>query len=493
MIQLSQHFNANGADVFAKACRLGAEGIISKLASAPYASGRSNAWFKSKCGKEQEFVIGGFTDPSNGGPGIGAILLGYYEDGKLRYAGRSGTGFTEQSQRELRTRLDKLTQSKPAFAEMPQGSSKGIHWVQPKLVAQIAFAAWTRDNLVRQASFKGLREDKPAKEVVREVAVAPGDPRVNASIAARVRPRLRSKQSREALKPNLLITHPEKVLDQASGMTKQMLADYYVSVTEHMLPHIAGRPLSVVRCPEGIGKPCFFQKHVGSGLPNGVKSIPVPDRKTGKNEDYLTLDSAEGLVGLAQMGVLEIHPWGSKNDSLEKPDRIVLDLDPDEAIDWKTLSATAANIREKLETIDLECFVKTTGGKGLHVVVPIQAEHTWPVIKEFAHAFVLKMEKQAPDLYVTKMTKTIRRGRIFLDYLRNDRGATAVAPFSPRARPGAAVALPLHWRELHSKSRPVVSVADFAIWKKRLRDDPWSGMPAVKQRLTAGTLREFRA
>jgi bifunctional non-homologous end joining protein LigD len=276
-------------------------------------------------------------------------------------------------------------------------------------------------------------------------------------------------------------------------MTKQMLADYYVSVTEHMLPHIAGRPLSVVRCPEGIGKPCFFQKHVGSGLPNGVKSIPVQDRKTGKNEDYLTLDSAEGLVGLAQMGVLEIHPWGSKNDSLEKPDRIVLDLDPDEAIDWKTLSATAANIREKLEAIDLECFVKTTGGKGLHVVVPIQAEHTWPVIKEFAHAFVLKMEKQAPDLYVTKMTKSIRRGRIFLDYLRNDRGATAVAPFSPRARPGAAVALPLHWRELHSKSRPVVSVADFAIWKKRLRDDPWSGMPAVKQRLTADTLREFRA
>jgi bifunctional non-homologous end joining protein LigD len=493
VIQLNEHFNANGPDVFAGACKLGAEGVVSKLASAPYSPGRSDTWFKSKCGREQEFVIGGFTDPSNGGSGIGAILVGYFEGGKLRYAGRSGTGFTEQSQRELRNRLEKLVQSKPAFAEMPQGSSKGIHWVQPKLVARIAFASWTRDNMVRQASFKGLREDKPANEVAREVAVAPNEPRAESSLPARVKPRLRTNRASEVPRSNLPITHPEKVLDEASGMTKLMLAEYYETVAEHILPHIAGRPLSVVRCPEGTGKPCFFQKHAGSGLPNGVKSIPVPDRKTGKSEDYLTLDSAEGLVGLAQIGVLEIHPWGSRNDSLEKPDRIVFDLDPDEAINWKTLAGTAASVREKLKALGLESFVKTTGGKGLHVVVPFRAEHEWPVVKNFAHAFVLKMEKESPGLYVTKMTKSIRKGRIFLDYLRNDRGSTAVAPFSTRARPGAAVALPLHWRELNSKSKPAGSVADFSVWKKRLRDDPWSGMAALKQRLSAGTLREFGA
>jgi bifunctional non-homologous end joining protein LigD len=493
VIQLNEHFNANGADVFAKACSLGAEGIVSKLASAPYAPGRNDVWLKSKCGREQEFVIGGFTEPSKGGSGIGAILLGYYEGGKLHYAGRSGTGFTEQSQRELRNRLEKLSQSKPAFTEMTQGSSRGIHWVQPKLVAKIAFASWTLDNLIRQASFKGLREDKPASEVVREVPVAPNKPQANSSLPARVRPRLSSSRASEVHTSNLPITHPEKVLDQASGMTKQMLAEYYESVAEHILPHIAERPLSVVRCPEGTGKPCFFQKHAGSGLPNGVKSIPVPDRKTGKNEDYLTLNSAEGLVGLAQIGVLEIHPWGSRNDSLERPDRIVFDLDPDEAIDWKTLAGTAVSVRERLEALGLESFVKTTGGKGLHVVVPFRAEHDWPVVKNFAHAFVLKMEKEKPGLYVTKMTKSIRKGRIFLDHLRNDRGSTAVAPFSTRARPGAAVALPLHWRELNSKTKPVASVADFSAWKKRLRDDPWSGMASVEQRLSAGILREFGA
>jgi len=492
VIQLSEHFSGKGAIVFAKACNLGAEGIISKLSSAPYAPGRTSAWLKSKCTKEQEFVIGGFTDPSTGGPGIGAILVGYFKGNKLLYAGRSGTGFTEQSQRELRKRLDALTQSKPAFAEMPQGVSKGVHWVKPKLVAQIAFASWTRDNLVRQASFKGLREDKPATEVVREVPVEPSKLGVASYLPAKGKPRLRANRSDDAhTANNLLITHPEKVLDQATGMTKEMLADYYVSVADHMLPHIAERPLSLVRCPEGIGKPCFFQKHVGSGLLKGMKSIPVPDLKSGKTEDYLTLDSTEGLIGLAQMGVLEIHPWGSKNDSLEKPDRIVIDLDPDEAIAWKTLAATATRIREELEALDLQCFVKTTGGKGLHVVVPIRPEHTWPVVKEFTRALVLKMEKQTPELYVTKMTKAIRKGRIFLDYLRNDRGATAVAPFSPRARAGAAVALPLHWRELNAKTRPAGSVADFSAWKKRLRDDPWAGMADVRQRLTIGALRAF--
>jgi bifunctional non-homologous end joining protein LigD len=489
VIQLCEHFNGNGTRVFEKACSLGAEGIVSKPASASYAPGRNAGWLKSKCGQEQEFVIGGFTDPSKDGPGLGAILIGYYEGGKLRYAGRSGTGFTELSQRELRRQLDQLSQTKPPFVEMPQGTSKGVHWVQPKLVAKIAFAAWTADNLLRQASFKGLREDKPASEVVREVAVASNEASSDAPSPASAKGRPRSSDSTGSRLSKLPITHPEKVLDETSGMTKRMLAEYYMSVADHMLPHIAERPLSVVRCPEGIGKPCFFQKHIGIGMPEGIKTIPVPDLKTGESEDYLTVDSAQGLVGLAQMGVLEIHPWGARNDSLEKPDRIVFDLDPDAEIDWRTLAGTAALVRERLMAFGLESFVKTTGGKGLHVVAPIRAEHAWPAVKEFTHSLVLKMEKQSPDLFVTKMTKSIRKGRIFLDYLRNDRGATAVAPFSPRARPGASLALPLRWNELNSKTRPVASVADFATWKKRLRDDPWSGMNSIKQRLSASALR----
>jgi bifunctional non-homologous end joining protein LigD len=226
------------------------------------------------------------------------------------------------------------------------------------------------------------------------------------------------------------------------------------------------------------------------GMPKGVKSVPVPDKKTGKIEDYLTIDSAEGLVGLAQMGVLEIHPWGSTNGSLEKPDRIVFDMDPDEAIDWKTLTATAREFRSRLEELGLESFLKTTGGKGLHVVVPIRPENEWPAVKQFAHDIVLGMERKKPSLYVTKMTKSLRKNRIYLDYLRNDRGSTAIAPYSPRARSGAPVALPLNWNDLQATTRPLFHVMDFDSWKKRLTKDPWAEMGKVKQRLTAKAIRD---
>jgi len=489
MIRLSEHFETDGKEVFSKACALGAEGIVSKLASAAYRSDRGNAWLKSKCIQEQEFVIGGFTEPSNGNLGIGALLLGYYEDGNFLYAGRSGTGFSQQTQRTLRKQLGKLLQTKPAFTKLPKGISYKVHWVKPALVAQISFATWTRDNLLRQAAFKGLREDKPAREVVRETAIAPEKAQEEQPPPARLKPRLSSRRERGAVTTDLPITHPEKVLDEESGMTKQILATYYLAVAEQILPHIADRPLSVVRCPEGTGKPCFFQKHIGAGLPEGVDSIPVPNPKTGKKEDYLTLSTPEGLVGLSQMGVLEIHPWGSRNKSLEKPDRIVFDLDPDEAIDWKTLATTAKELRAALEKLGLESYLKTTGGKGLHVVVPIQPNHEWLVVKQFAHAVVLELEKKHPDLYLTKMTKALRKNHIYLDYLRNDRGATAVAPFSPRARSGVPVALPLEWRELNSKSRLELRVADFADWQNRLKKNPWTSMLSNKQRLSAQALR----
>jgi len=492
-IRLSEHFEADGKQVFDKACGLGAEGIVSKLASAPYSSTRGGTWLKAKCFQEQEFVIGGFTEPSNGSHGIGALLIGYYDKNQLRYAGRSGTGFTQKSQQTIRKQLDKLGQSKTPFAGIPKSVSRGVHWVKPELVAQISFSNWTRDNLARQAAFKGLREDKPAKEVVREQAEPPQRATESTAKAASAMPT--SKKSRapgkagSSSKTDLPLTHPEKILDPESGMTKLMLANYLLAVAEHMLPHVADRPLSILRCPEGAGKPCFFQKHIGMGLPKGIGSVPVPNKKNGSVEQYLTLNSEEGLVGMAQMGVLEIHPWGAKNDSLEKPDRIIFDMDPDEAIDWKTLAATAVEFRASLEEFGLQSFLKTTGGKGLHVVAPIRPENEWPVIKEFAHNLVLRMERKNPQLYVTKMTKAIRKNRIYLDYLRNDRGSTAIAPYSTRASSGAPVALPLDWKELNAKARPVFHVTDFEDWKGRLAHDPWSEMLEVKQRLSAKALR----
>ncbi len=356
-LRLSEHLEADADEVFKKACALGAEGIVSKLASAKYTSGRSGAWLKLKCRLEQEFVIGGFTLPAKGTAGIGALLLGYYEEGKLRYAGRSGTGFTQATHKLLRAKLERLARKDSPFADVPREMQRGARWVKPDLVAQIEFSTWTRDNLVRQAAFKGLREDKPAKEVVRESAVSTNGANLDSSqtkATAMSRSSDRKKSAttvKNMTTKGLAITHPDKVLDAESGMTKQQLAEYYEAVAENLLPHIADRPLSIVRCPDGNSKPCFFQKHVGFGLPPGIKTVSIPNRKTHDKEDYLTIDSGEGLVGLAQMGVLEIHTWGSHNESLEKPDRIVFDLDPDAAIQWKTLAETAREFKRRLAKI----------------------------------------------------------------------------------------------------------------------------------------------
>jgi bifunctional non-homologous end joining protein LigD len=484
--------------MFSKACQLHAEGIVSKLASSTYDSGRGGSWLKIKCSREQEFVIGGFTPPSKGGHGIGALLLGYYKDGKLVYAGRSGTGFTQTMQRNLRDRLDRLLEKNPPFATLPMDARKNARWVKPKLVAQVAFATWTADNLVRQAAFKGLREDKAAKEVVREGAQiqAHASHRPQRKVAAKVISKARAAPKAAAASSALAgfyLTHPEKQLDEASGLTKQELAEYYFAVADRLLPQIADRPLSIVRCPEGSGKPCFFQKHIGSGLPDGIDTVPVRDRKTGTMEKYITVSSVKGLVGLAQMGVLEIHPWGSHNRSLEKPDRIVFDLDPDPSIPWKTLAESARGVRELLRKVGLKSFVKLTGGKGLHVVVPIRADHAWPAVKGFAHGVALQMEQADPDLFLTKMTKSARAGKIYVDYLRNDRGSTSVAPYSPRARVGIPVSVPLNWKELDGRTAPAFTVADFASWKTRLRSDPWNQMSELDQSLTDAAINAVAA
>ncbi len=540
-VRLSEHLEGKGEAIFRSACELHAEGIVSKRGDASYRGGRGGDWLKSKCLREQEFVVGGFTTSSDGEDRIGSLLLGYYDGaGKLVYAGRTGTGFTQKTRRALRSQMEPLRVAKMAYGSVPAEAKRGAIWVKPELVAQVRFATWTADDLVRQAAFLGMREDKAAAEVRREGAeVAPrpkGERRTagegsssgkeggaGAAVAAPakfyVRPRepksadevkaqhaesraaLRGRESAPGAKVSVSaaaepmehapvrLTHPAKVLDVASGVTKQMLADFYWAVGAMMLPHIADRPLSLVRCPEGSEKPCFYQKHVNHMLPKGIVGVPVPDKKTGVPEEYITLSSKEALAGLAQMGVLEVHPWGSKNEDLERPDRLIFDLDPDEALGWGTVTEAAAEVRARLKALGLESFLKTTGGKGLHVVVPIEAEMLWPQAREFAYAFVRAMEKARPALYLTKMTKAARVGKIYLDYLRNERGATAVAPYSPRARAGMGVSMPLAWSELKLAERPVFRVADVATWAGRLKKDPWKEIGKARQSVTPETRR----
>ena len=493
-VHFGDHLEADGEIVLRKARELHAEGIISKRAASPYVSGRGGDWLKFKCVHEQEFVVGGFTEPSNRSHGVGALLLGYFDGARLVYAGRTGTGFTQKTHKMLRDQLDKLRQIATPFDNPPAEARTGAIWVKPALVAQVNFANWTSDGVVRHAAFKGLREDMQAREVGREESVqltAPTRPRTtriasHATCSEAPAKATRTTKSQESPKSMehapIRLTHPDKILDAESQLTKQQLADYYWAIAPYMLPYVADRPLSLVRCPEGTGRPCFFQKHVNHALPPGMKSVDVRDKKTGKIEPYITLSTPEALAGLAQMGVLEVHPWGSKNDDLEHPDMIIFDLDPDEAISWRTLAESAADVCEQLGSLGLKSFLKSTGGKGLHIVVPIVAKQDWSTIKQFAQSFALAMEQQQPSLYISKMSKAARKGRIFIDYLRNERGATAVAPYSPRARSGVPVALPLSWTDLKLPQRPIFYVANFEEWKHLLNIDPWKDFPRTHQR-----------
>ena len=515
VVRLSEHLETSGGAMFKQACELHAEGIVSKRADTPYQGGRNGDWLKSKCLHEQEFVIGGFTLSSDGPDRVGSLLIGYYRDGQFIYAGRTGTGFTQRMRRDLRAQVTPLETKSSPFRTVPSEARRGALWIRPELVAQVRFATWTAEDLVRQAAFLGLREDKLPAEVVREEATVPPQPKGTGQTRTKsgkapelgeaappVSQGLPAVKARKvaakivagtppALPPSIRLTHPDKILDPASGLTKRQLADFYWAVAARMLPGIANRPLSLVRCPDGAGQPCFYQKHVNHMLPPGVGSVNIPDKKTGVIEPYITLATPEALAGLAQMGVLEIHPWGSHNDDLEHPDRLIFDLDPDENLPWATIAEAAREVRARLKRVHLESFLKTTGGKGLHIVAPILPELDFAELKATAHDFVLSMERKNPRLYLTKMTKAARTGKIYLDYLRNERGATAVAPFSPRARLGVNVSVPLNWKELDTGERPNFSVKNFDTWKSRLALDPWKQIGTLKQSLDPKSVRSL--
>ena len=491
-LAISEHLTSNGVAMFHKACELHAEGIVSKRASGTYCAGRSAAWLKSKCLHEQEFVIAGYTLPGKGkagGPGLGALLLGYYDDkGTLLYAGRTGTGFTQRFAAELRKRLHAIETKTTPLTRLTTEARRGALWVSPTMVAQVRFATWTADDQVRQAAFLGLREDKPAKEVRKENA-GPSPKQDKSKPRPAAKKSIAIKAEADLEHPPVRLTHPDKILDPTSHLTKQQLADYYWAVADRMLPHLTGRALSLVRVPEGIGKPSFYQKHVTNMMPPGFDAVDVPDKKTGVVEKYVALSTREAIASLAQMSVLEVHPWGSLASDLERPDRLVIDLDPDESLPWSVLTEAAQHVRKELKKLGLESWVKTTGGKGLHVVFPVTPDLAWPEIKTFSHAFVKLIERTNPKLYLTVMTKSARTGKIYLDYLRNERGATAVAPYSPRARANVGVAMPLAWTELSADTRPDYRIGNFAEWRDRLKKDPWVKLPDTHQTITAGARR----
>jgi bifunctional non-homologous end joining protein LigD len=503
-LRISEDLAGDGATIFHGACELHAEGIISKRADGLYAAGRSTQWVKSKCVHEQEFVVGGFVDLSNGSRGVGSLLLGYYDDnGKFIYAGRTGTGFTQKTHKMLRDKLDAIEQKTMPFTAITADGRKDAHWVKPELVVQVRFATWTSDNLVRQAAYQGLREDKAANEVRREMGPPSAKHKAAATKQAAVsEPKSLEDESpkpaatkraapKQSALPPMRLTHPDKVVDPESGVNKQQLAEYLWAVSPNMLPYITDRPLSLVRCPEGSSKQCFYQKHVNHMLPKGVGSVMVSDKKGGTPEPYITLNTAEALAGLAQMSVLEIHPWGSTNDDLEHPNRIIIDLDPDETLPWSKVCEAALEVRSILDAMKLESFIKTTGGKGLHVTFPIAPRNDFATMKAWAHGFVLAMEKANPALYLSKMTKAARTGKIYLDYLRNERGATAVAPYSMRSRLGLPVSMPLEWKELTGTQRPRFTIANSTDWLHRLGKDPWKKLLTTRQQLSPDALAHF--
>jgi bifunctional non-homologous end joining protein LigD len=484
----SDHLDGEGAKVFAHACDLKLEGIISKRADDRYHSGRTRSWLKIKCGMEQEFVIVGWRPSTKAGRPFSSLLLAVRDEGELRYAGRVGTGYTEARLEELAAKFRTHARATPPVSGIPRPIARHAHFLEPVLVAEIAFRGWTRDGLVRQGSFKGLRADKPARAVVREHPM-PVTQAVGETSRAKRKVAAKPKAARAAAKDSdeiagVHITHPDRVMFAAQGITKRELADYYVTVADRMLPHIAGRPLALVRCPQGSGKECFFQKHASPGWPDLFKKVVIKEKTA--TREYLYIEDASGLVAAAQMGVLELHLWGSHADEVDHPDRMVFDLDPDEGLDFAAVKDAARDMKQRLADAGLESFPMLTGGKGVHVVVPLKPGHSWDEHRAFAEAMARLMAEQEPERYVANMSKKKRRGKIFVDYLRNTRGATAIAPYSTRARPGAFVALPLSWAALaRAENAHPVSVADAA--KKIARaGDPWPGYFKLRQALPLG-------
>ncbi|HEY8233295.1 MAG TPA: DNA ligase D, partial [Vicinamibacteria bacterium] len=499
-LRFSDHVRGQGRQFFEQAREAGLEGVVSKRADAPYREGRGGDWRKVKCRLSQEVVIGGWTRPSDGRESIGALHVGFHEDGQLVYAGKVGSGFSERLLADLVRRLEARKRDTCPFASVPAEMRRGAHWVEPDLVAQVEFTQWTDEGRMRQPVFLGLRDDRDARHVVRERPGTVEGGGVDTVAAGRPWEALREHATRTRAASGdevvellgVRLTHPDRVYYPDLGFTKVDLALYYVSIADAVLPYLDGRPLTLVRCPDGISGETFYQKRAGFWTPPQVRRFAVPAR----SEEHLYVDSVPGLVALAQAGILEIHPWNSRVARLEEPDQVIFDLDPDEALPFSRVTSAARRVRALLSERGLESFVKTTGGKGLHVCVPLVPERGWEELEEFTRAVALRLARDEPESFTANMAKAQRRGKIFVDYLRNVRGANAVGAFSTRARKGAPVSVPVDWDELDRLSGPT----DFTVAEVPLRvlgfgsggaADPWARYHQVQQRVPASLTREL--
>jgi bifunctional non-homologous end joining protein LigD len=456
-VRYSSHFVEDGKLVLQRACALGLEGIISKISQSVYVSGRGKSWVKAKCSAQQEFVIAGYVPSSTGRKAIGSLVLGVYDGAELRYVGRVGTGFSSGVAEALFAELDTMrVRSSPFAKRLTTAEARQVRFVRPELIAEVDFRGWTGDGLLRQASFQGLRDDKPAHEIVRETTMATN--------AAPERP-----------KSSVTLTHPDRIYWPDVGVTKEGLADYYAEAWPVMKPLIIGRALALVRCPDGIGGQTFFQKHAWKGLNRNIVLVKDPEEP----ESLISIRDFDGLMALVQSAALEIHPWGSTATDWERPDMIVMDLDPGDDVDWTAVIAAAEEVRERLKNLGLASFVKTSGGKGLHVVSPIKPKAEWPAVKAFTKAIADSMAADSPERFVSTIPKARRHGKILIDYLRNQRGMTAVAAYSTRARPGATVSMPLAWEELTPEIGPAYFTTRNAPARLASVADPWADFRAA--------------
>jgi bifunctional non-homologous end joining protein LigD len=485
-LRYSDHLSEDGETFLQHSCRAGLEGIISKRGDRPYVHGRSDDWVKVKCLQQEELVIGGYTISEADKRDFGALLLGYFAGKQLKYAGRVGTGFNTKLLASMRKELDAITTTSCPFENIPareRGSE--VRWVEPKLVAQIQFTGWTDDQVLRHPAFLGLREDKTARSVGQPESLHPLEAAEMAKSKKSQTPKraAKRKQPESQTTVDYPLTNPDRILYPELQITKLELATYYQTIAEWMLPYLHDRPLSLLRCPEGQAKTCFFQKHAAAGTPEVLERIEI-EEKNGL-ETYLIANDLPGLLSLAQMGVLEIHLWGSRRDRIEQPDWLVFDLDPAPDVKWSTVVDAAHQLHELLTNLSLESFVKVTGGKGVHLVAPLSPRRAdWDAVKSFTQQVAQGLAEQYPDRFIAKMSKAARKGKIFVDYLRNDRGSTAIAPYSTRAKGGATVSVPLTWDELTAKMRPDAwNVENVPGRLAKLKRDPWEGFWEVKQGL----------
>jgi bifunctional non-homologous end joining protein LigD len=468
----------SGPEFFAQACAAGLEGIVSKRIDALYRSGRGKDWRKIKCTRGEEFVIGGYSRSDVKGKPFSSLLLGTFEGDKLIYSGKVGTGFDSADLDSLARKFAPLERSKSPFEEVPAVERKGAVWLEPKLVAQIEFTERTRDGRLRHPSYQGLRDDKPAREVRRDQRDE------EEADMAKTKSASAKKAAGDQTFHGIKLSNPDKVYYPDIGLTKLDLARYYEAVARAMLPYLVNRPISLVRCPEGIEGEHFFQRHAMKGMSRAIKQIPIPGGESKK--PYLYIDDEEALFGLVQIGTLEIHDWGVSLDHINEPDRLVFDLDPDEGLELATLKAAAVEVRDFLADLGFTSFLKSTGGKGLHIVAPLTPKLGWNVVKPFAKAIADALVAARPDRYTANPLKKTREGKIFVDYLRNQRGGSAIVNYSTRARKGAPVACPLRWDELKGlKEAAPYTAKTLPARLKAMKRDPWEAFFSTRQSITA--------